>query len=78
MTVTQASTAFELAPADRDHIASTVYTLVLAYAGSALPILLLFTIAGRSLHDTITSDTIAVCLIRTSHQPEPSPAALGP
>jgi uncharacterized membrane protein len=29
----------------RDHIASTVYTLVLAYAGSALPLLLLFSVA---------------------------------
>jgi uncharacterized membrane protein len=30
----------------RDHIASTVYTLVLAYAGSALPLLLLFSVAN--------------------------------
>src|SRR5262249_36412896 len=31
----------------RDHIASTVYTLVLAYAGSSLPLLLLFSVANR-------------------------------
>ena len=65
VTVTQASTAFELAAlggqltpramfvgamrVGRDHIASTVYTLVLAYAGSALPLLLLFSVANRSL-----------------------------
>ena len=36
----------------RDHIASTVYTLVLAYAGSALPLLLLFSVANRSLSTT--------------------------
>lgn len=55
-TVTQASAVWELAAADptatrqrlftsamrigRDHIASSVYTLVLAYAGSAIPVLL--------------------------------------
>ncbi|MCH9700719.1 MAG: YibE/F family protein, partial [Actinomycetia bacterium] len=70
VTVTQASTAFELAAlgngasrrevfvgamrVGRDHIASTVYTLVLAYAGSALPLLLLFSVANRSLGDVLT------------------------
>ncbi|MDQ2636375.1 MAG: YibE/F family protein, partial [Actinomycetota bacterium] len=64
VTVTQASTVFELAELEgssrrtvfvgamrvgRDHIASTVYTLVLAYAGSALPLLSLFSVANRSL-----------------------------
>ena len=73
VTVTQASTAFELAEhgdgssrrgiflgamrVGRDHIASTVYTLVLAYAGSALPLLLLFSVANRSLGDVLTSET---------------------
>lgn len=80
VTVTQASTAFELAALDpaasrrrvytgamrvgRDHIASSVYTLVLAYAGSALPLLLLFSIAGRSLRDVVTGDTVAVEVVR--------------
>lgn len=80
VTVTQASAAFELAALDpnaprrtiftatmrvgRDHIASTVYTLVLAYAGSALPLLLLFSIGGRSLHDVVTSDVVAVEVVR--------------
>lgn len=80
VTVTQASTAFELAALDptasrrrvyaaamrvgRDHIASSVYTLVLAYAGSALPLLLLFSIAGRSVTDVLTGDVVAVELVR--------------
>jgi uncharacterized membrane protein len=80
VTVTQASTAFELAALDpdaprrrvyagamrvgRDHIASSVYTLVLAYVGSALPLLLLFSIAGRSITDVLTGDVVAVELVR--------------
>ena len=35
----------------RDHIASSVYTLVFAYAGSAMTILLLITAYQRSLAD---------------------------
>ena len=31
----------------RDHIASTVYTIVFAYAGAALPLLLLFELYSR-------------------------------
>jgi uncharacterized membrane protein len=74
VTVTQASSVFEIAAADpgldrrglvrsamrigRDHIASTVYSLVLAYAGSALPLLLLFTITGQSTVDVLTSDAL--------------------
>lgn len=80
VTITQASSAFELAALDpessrrhifsaamrvgRDHIASTVYTLVLAYAGGALPLLLLFSVAGRSITDVITSDAVAIELVR--------------
>jgi uncharacterized membrane protein len=79
-TVTQASAVWELHAADpaagrlrlyrsamrigRDHIASTIYTLVLAYAGSALPVLLLFTVSGRSTHDVLTSDEIAGEILR--------------
>lgn len=82
VTVTQASTVFELANvgADtsrkaiflsalrvgRDHIASTVYTLVLAYAGSSLPLLLLFSVANRSLGDVLTSESVAVELVRSA------------
>ncbi|HSV68118.1 MAG TPA: YibE/F family protein [Mycobacteriales bacterium] len=48
----------------RDHIASTIYTLVVAYAGSALPALLLFSISGRSAHDVLTGDEIAGEIVR--------------
>jgi uncharacterized membrane protein len=81
VTVTQASTVFELAALDgssrrkiflgamrvgRDHIASTVYTLVLAYAGSALPLLLLFSVANRSLGDVLTSESVAIEIARSA------------
>ncbi|MDY6870817.1 MAG: YibE/F family protein [Actinomycetota bacterium] len=81
VTVTQASTAFELAELEassrravfvgamrvgRDHIASTVYTLVLAYAGSALPLLLLFSVANRSLVDVLTSESVAIEIARSA------------
>jgi len=82
VTVTQASTAFELASVGdsasrreiftgamrvgRDHIASTVYTLVLAYAGSSLPLLLLFSVANRSLGDVLTSESVAIEIARSA------------
>ncbi|WP_102141280.1 YibE/F family protein [Mycobacterium hubeiense] len=81
VTVTQASTVFELAEIEgatrrkiftgamrvgRDHIASTVYTLVLAYAGSALPLLLLFSVANRSLGDVLTSESVAIEIARSA------------
>lgn len=81
VTVTQASTVFELAELEgssrrtvflgamrvgRDHIASTVYTLVLAYAGSALPLLLLFSVANRSLGDVLTSESVAIEIARSA------------
>ena len=49
-----------------DHIASTVYTLVLAYAGSSLPLLLLFSVADRSLPDVLTSEGVAVEIARSA------------
>lgn len=82
VTITQASAAFELAAIDedasrreiftaamrvgRDHIASTVYTLVLAYAGGALPLLLLFSVAGRSIRDVLTGDAVAIEITRSA------------
>lgn len=82
VTVTQAATVFELAslgesPSRRsifvgamrvgsDHIASTVYTLVLAYAGSALPLLLLFSVANRSLGDVLMSEAVAIEIVRAA------------
>jgi uncharacterized membrane protein len=80
VTVTQASAVWELAAADpqasrsrlfgsamrigRDHIASSVYTLVLAYAGSAIPLLLLVSLSGRSVHDIVTGDEVAEEVLR--------------
>jgi hypothetical protein len=80
VTVRQASTVFELAELEgssrraiflgamrvgRDHIASTVYTLVLAFAGSALPLLLMFSVANRSLGDVLTSESVAIEIARS-------------
>ncbi len=82
VTITQASAAFELAELDksatrgeifaaamrvgRDHIASTVYTLVLAYAGGALPLLLLFSVAGRPIGDVLVGDAVAIEIARSA------------
>ncbi|WP_084436306.1 YibE/F family protein [Aldersonia kunmingensis] len=82
VTITQASAAFELAALDpdstrrtvftatmrvgRDHIASTVYTLVFAYAGGALPLLLLFSVAGRSVNDVLVGDAVAIEIARSA------------
>jgi uncharacterized membrane protein len=49
----------------RDHISSTVNTLVLAYAGASLPLLLLFTQADRPLSEVITGEVVAVEVVRT-------------
>ena len=49
----------------RDHIASTIYTLVLAYAGAALPLLLTFTLANRHLVDVLSGDLVAEEIVRT-------------
>ena len=81
VTVTQASAVWELHLANpalrsadlyraairigRDHIASTVNTLVLAYAGAALPLLILFTIAESRLSDVLTGEVVAEEVVRT-------------
>jgi uncharacterized membrane protein len=80
VTVTQASAVWEVYLANparsvadlyrsgmrigRDHIASTVDTLVLAYAGAALPLLLLFTLANRPFGDVLTGDVVAEEIVR--------------
>lgn len=81
VTISQASTVFEMAHLGHgsrrevflramrvgsDHIASTVYTLVLAYAGSSLPLLLLLSVANRSLTDVLTSESIAIEIARSA------------
>jgi uncharacterized membrane protein len=81
VTVTQASAVWELHLANpdygfnklyaaglrigRDHIASTVNTLVMAYAGASLPLLVLFTLSSRQLGDVLTSEVVGQELVRT-------------
>jgi len=81
VTVTQASAVAELRAANptlsraalygagirigRDHVASAVNTLALAYAGAALPILLLFVLSEQSLGTVANSEVIAVEIVRT-------------
>lgn len=81
VTVTQVSAVWELRRANpgytfrdlygagvrigRDHIASTVNTLVLAYAGASLPLLLLFTEAQQGLLDVVSGEAIAIEIVRT-------------
>lgn len=48
----------------RDHVSSTVNTLFLAYAGAALPLLLLFTTASQPITTTATSEIVAVEIVR--------------
>ena len=49
----------------RDHIASTVYTIVFAYAGAALPLLLLFEVYPTPIWTLVTSSALAEEVIRT-------------
>jgi uncharacterized membrane protein len=81
MTVTQASAVAELRAADpsmsrsallssglrigRDHVASTVNTLALAYVGAALPVMLLFELSGLSLGAVANSEVVAIEIVRT-------------
>ncbi|WP_427133046.1 YibE/F family protein [Pseudarthrobacter sp. S9] len=49
----------------RDHIASTVYTIAFAYAGAALPILIIVMLYERPLGDALTSAELSEEVIRT-------------
>lgn len=49
----------------RHHIASTVNTLVLVYAGAALPMLLLFLHSSISISDFLNNEVVAEELVRT-------------
>jgi uncharacterized membrane protein len=42
-----------------DHIAATVATLVFAYAGAALPVLLIFSVGGTSFTDAVNGEAVA-------------------
>jgi uncharacterized membrane protein len=82
VTVTQASTVTELARANpmlprrslfagamrvgRAHIGSTVNTLVLAYAGASLPLLLLFSASRHGVTDLVTNEAIAQEVVRSA------------
>jgi uncharacterized membrane protein len=81
VTVTQASAVWELHHANpllgrrrlygaamrigRDHIASTIYTLILAYAGAALPVLLLFTQSDQPLGVVLGGDLVGSDIVRS-------------
>ena len=81
LTVTQASTVMALRRADpglggrrlfsealsvgHDHIAATVNTLVLAYVGASLPVLLVFSVAGTSFGEAINGEVIASEVVAT-------------
>jgi uncharacterized membrane protein len=47
----------------RDHIAATVNTLVLAYAGAALPTLLVFSIGRVGFGNAINSEIVATEIV---------------
>jgi uncharacterized membrane protein len=81
VTVTQTSAVFELRAANgtlgarrlyaaglrigRDHVSSAVNTLVMAYAGAALPVLLYSSISGVGLGGILSSQSIAQEIVRT-------------
>lgn len=49
----------------RDHVASTVNTLLLAYAGAAMPLLMFFVLADQSIGTVLNSEVVAVEVVRT-------------
>lgn len=81
VTITQVSAVWELRAArpddprrtvfrsalriGRDHISSTVNTLVLAYAGASLPLLLLFSQSNQPLSRVLTGEVVAAEIVRT-------------
>lgn len=81
VTVTQASAVWELhrvrpdlsrlelvrsgLRVGRDHVASTVNTLLLAYAGAAMPLLLFFVLADQSIGTVLNSEVVATEALRT-------------
>ncbi|MGH9166262.1 MAG: YibE/F family protein [Acidimicrobiia bacterium] len=81
VTVTQASAVWELRAAaptmqhgqlfraglriGRDHVASTVNTLALAYAGASMPLLVLFVLTEQPLGIVANSETVTTEILRT-------------
>jgi uncharacterized membrane protein len=80
VTITQAATVHELHEADpklgsralfgrslnvgRSHIAATVNTLVLAYVGAALPLLVLLAAGRQGVLELISGEIVAVEIVR--------------
>jgi uncharacterized membrane protein len=80
VTVTQTAAVWELADADpaasrrtlfsaglrigREHVSAAVNTLVLAYAGASLTLLLLFVGSGQGPLDTVTTELVAQEVVR--------------
>lgn len=81
LVITQASVVFEIHQTDpglkfrwlfqramrvgQDHVAATVNTLVLAYAGAALPTLLLFSISGTAVSQLLNLEFVTEEVVRT-------------
>lgn len=81
VTVTQTSAVWELRAANpdlgagalfaaamrigRDHVSSAVNTLVLAYAGASLPLMLVFSLSGNGLGHVLTIGDVATEIVRT-------------
>ncbi|GAA3447591.1 YibE/F family protein [Planomonospora venezuelensis] len=81
VTVTQAATVAELAHANpgygfarlyraaarvgRSHIASVINTIVLAYAGASLPLLLLISVGEQPLGEVLTNPVLAQEIVRS-------------
>jgi uncharacterized membrane protein len=49
----------------RDHIAAMVNTLLLAYVGAALPLVLMFSVFAESMGVTINREIISEEIVRT-------------
>lgn len=81
VTMAQSSTVFEFRAADpragsaelfsramkvgRDHVAATINTLFLAYAGASLPLLILFSGSPDALNVIVSSEIVAIEVVRT-------------
>jgi uncharacterized membrane protein len=81
VTVTQSAAVWELSASDpkiprrrlvrsgmrigRDHVASTVNTLVLAYAGASMPLLILFVLSDQGAGTIANGEIVATEIVRT-------------
>jgi uncharacterized membrane protein len=80
VTITQATTVAELAPnapsrlalfrsairVGRAHVGSAVNTIILAYAGASLPLLLLVVAGGQDISDLLTGQFLAQEIVRAA------------